>query len=524
MGIRICQLLCACLLHPPPSKIRQASASPESFCFRIVRNFTFIDEVGLSRIIFLLHRYFGIGLGLVVTLWCLSGFVMMYVPFPAVDEQEQLQSLPELDLTDCCLVPGLDDFSEIEISSARVAMWPSGPTLFLEGDFGFQYPINLSNGEYIFEISQEMADAQALQYSQQMGSGSELEYLGLLESDQWTSTGYFDAVRPFYLYEALDGRGSLIYVSSVSGQVVQDSTRMERGWNWVGAVVHWLYPSILRSNTKVWYWTVVVLTVLSLFLTLTGIYIGIRYFRFKAKTGNKSPFRGWGMWHHYIGLIFGLLTLTWLFSGLLSMEPFSVLQARNTAVERSVVQGGVMSFDSEIRQSLSQLSRAGLDDQVVQIEFEKIDGNLVALVTDTEGARLRYNPQNWQPQPLSPRYFSDMAARMRPGVEIASQEWIDQYDAYYYSRRTNPTLPVYRVIYADGERAYFEPVSGELRYFIDRARQWNRWLFNGLHSLDFPAIVHNRPLWDILVWLLLGGVTAGAISGTWLGWKRLTKS
>jgi hypothetical protein len=31
------------------------------------------------------------------------------------------------------------------------------------------------------------------------------------------------------------------------------------------------------------------------------------------------------MWHHYAGLLFGVVTLTWTYSGLLSMGPFELV-------------------------------------------------------------------------------------------------------------------------------------------------------------------------------------------------------
>lgn len=481
-----------------------------------------MELLSFSRLIFLLHRYFGIGLGLIVTLWCLSGFVMMYVPYPAVSAEERLAATPLLNLEDCCAVPSLDEFSDIDIGGARVTMWPSGPTLFLAGQFGSQYGIDLQTSEYIFEITPQQAEQNARQFSQESGSGTSLEFIELLERDQWTFTADYDPHRPFYLYEVLDGRGTRLYVSSISGDVVMDSTRAERGWNWVGAVVHWLYPQILRSNTQVWFWVVVVLTCLSLFLTITGIYVAIKYLNFK-KGARLSPFKGWGLWHHYIGLVFGLLTLTWLISGLLSVEPFSALQGRSTVYERSVAQGAPFIFDEGIRQSLRQLPNASLPADTLNVEYAMAAGQLSAVTVNKSGDRIRYQPYTWQPQPLSQNYFPAIAENIRPDIEISSQGWIDQEDSYYYSRRTDPALPAYRVIYADGERAYFDGVTGELNYYITVPRQWNRWLFNGLHSLDFNNFIRQRPFWDILLWLTLGGVTAGSITGTWIGWKRLTK-
>ena len=51
-----------------------------------------------------------------------------------------------------------------------------------------------------------------------------------------------------------------------------------------------------------------------------------------------------------------------------------------------------------------------------------------------------------------------------------------------------------------------------------------RWLFNGLHSLDFRFWYARRPLWDAGMILLLGAGLAGSAIGTWLGMRRLVRS
>lgn len=46
--------------------------------------------------------------------------------------------------------------------------------------------------------------------------------------------------------------------------------------------------------------------------------------RFRLKrVPAHSPYAGSMKWHHYAGLLFGVITLTWTYSGLLSMGPFN---------------------------------------------------------------------------------------------------------------------------------------------------------------------------------------------------------
>ena len=51
----------------------------------------------VSRWIFLIHRYGGLGLSLLMLMWCLTGIVMRYVPYPSLRESERIAGLPPID-------------------------------------------------------------------------------------------------------------------------------------------------------------------------------------------------------------------------------------------------------------------------------------------------------------------------------------------------------------------------------------------------------------------------------------------
>ena len=68
------------------------------------------------------------------------------------------------------------------------------------------------------------------------------------------------------------------------------------------------------------------------------------------------------------------------------------------------------------------------------------------------------------------------------------------------------------------------------RYYIDPKtarvvgsysnRNWvGRWLYNGLHSLDFPWLYNYRPLWDIVVIAFMLGGTALCVTSLVLSWR-----
>jgi hypothetical protein len=74
---------------------------------------------------------------------------------------------------------------------------------------------------------------------------------------------------------------------------------------------------------------------------------------------------------------------------------------------------------------------------------------------------------------------------------------------------------VLRIRYADLRATwlYLDPQRGIIALRLERASRWNRWLYHGFHSLDFPFLYYKRPLWDIVVILLsIGGVAISATS------------
>ena len=131
--------------------------------------------------------------------------------------------------------------------------------------------------------------------------------------------GNFDRHRPLYRIALNDARGAELYVSSTTGEVVLETARRQRGWNYVGSVAHWLYPTALRRHPAVWNAVVWWLSLAALIGASAGAVIGtLRFGSAGSRLG--SPYRGWQALHHWLGLGCMLFVLTWMFSGWLSMD------------------------------------------------------------------------------------------------------------------------------------------------------------------------------------------------------------
>ena len=101
-----------------------------------------------------------------------------------------------------------------------------------------------------------------------------------------------------------------------------------------------------------------------------------------------------------------------------------------------------------------------------------------------------------------------------------------EYDSYYYSRGRERPLPVLRVKFDDPADTWFyvDPRTSRLLAGMPRLHRLERWLFNGLHSLDFAFWYDRRPLWDVgVIALSLGGLASTGI-GLWVGLGRVRRA
>src|SRR4029079_13514567 len=111
-----------------------------------------------------------------------------------------------------------------------------------------------------------------------------------------------------------------------------------------------------------------------------------------------------------------------------------------------------------------------------------------------------------------------------PGVAVRDSVWLNEYDSYYYNQDGLRSLPVLLVRYADAQSTwlYIDPQHGTMMR-QDKMMRWNRWVYHGFHSLDFPFLYYRRPLWDIVVILFSVGGIALSVTTLVPSWRRLVR-
>jgi hypothetical protein len=357
----------------------------------------------------------------------------------------------------------------------------------------------------------------------------------LKDSDQWTLSELARAQLPLHRIAVGDREDTYYYVSEKTGEPVQKTDRESRFWGYLGAVLHYVYFVPLKRHNGLWAQFITWSSIAGLLMCLTGLVTGIwRYslsgrFRRKAQAAH-SPYSSWMWWHHYAGLLFGLVSCTWILSGGLSIDPYGLLSSTTPTIKQregaaggpfdlrpvslESLRNGIAAIAPSFRPKEADVSQFRGDPYLTaddpfpsglgkQASGGENGHRLVSLRHPEWGAFTRFND----------RITMQIAQEAMPGIAIEEASWLHEYDNYYRSREKALLLPVLRVRYADPQNTwlYIDPHHGRIASKEDRITRLRRWLYTGLHNLDFPYVYSRRPLWDIvMILLLIGGLVLSA--------------
>jgi len=295
----------------------------------------------MRRILYLIHRWTGIAMCALMALWFVSGMVMLFVGYPKLTPAERLAALPPL-AAGCCIEPAQALARSHHPAAVQAITLTSiagrAHYQLLEQD-GRTTQLDAATGALAPKPDTQAAVAAARMFK----PGVPARYAGLVEEDRWTHSRGLNPHRPLHVVELDDDAATRVYVSSATGQVMLDAPRAERYWNFAGAWLHWLYMLRQQNTDPVWTWTLIGLSAVGVLSAVTGMANGMQRWRFKGryKSGARTPYRDFAMrWHHVLGLAFGLVLCTWMFSGLMSMNPLGVFNARGARPDAAAMQGG----------------------------------------------------------------------------------------------------------------------------------------------------------------------------------------
>ncbi|MDL2337123.1 MAG: PepSY domain-containing protein [Pseudomonadota bacterium] len=488
-----------------------------------------------KRLVYLVHRWTGVGGCILMLLWVLSGGVMLFVGYPKLLPEERLQKLPPLDQPGCC-VP-----VEVAVARSRAPSEVQQIKLTSVADQP-RYLVNQANGDYravdavTGRLVPPVDGEAALTSARAFLRGVHAEGEGPIDDDRWTHSGALDAHRPLFKVQMHDAEATLLYVSSTTGEVVMDAPLAQRNWNYAGAWLHWLYMFRDGSRDPVWSWLVIVLSTVCTVSALTGALAGLWRWRFSGhyKSGSKTPYRAFQMhWHHITGLLFGVVLVAWIFSGLMSMNPLGIFDPKDERPNQAAYrQGspGTVRPTIDTSGALTLLHKAKF--AASEIEW-RVMGGVPYLLARNSAGTTRLVVADATGFKVIERWADDQLAAAGTRLmksSLLSAQAVGEYDAYYYQRQATSMygaaerhLPVLRLDFADSGRTlvYLDPYTGDVALSVDRSQRIERWLFNLLHSWDLPSFLRFAAAREAILIVLSLGSLAIAVTGTVIGYRRL---
>jgi hypothetical protein len=469
------------------------------------------------RVLVGVHRWLGVVLGALVVAWFLSGFVMLWHGMPALAPRERLEALPRLDL-DSARVDPAEALARLDLEpdALTVGMLQSRP-VYRVVVRGRPIAIYADTGA----VFQGMSRARALELASQHldgGAASGWRHHRIEAPDQWTLQSR--ALLPMHRFAFEDPARSVVYVSERTGEVALVTDRGSRRWGFLGPVVHWVYFTPIRRHSSLWLQGMIGASLAGVVLVASGLAWGA----FTWLRRRRSPYQGWLRWHHTAGLVFGLVALAWMLSGLLSLDPWEWHPGTSpSSAQRAAARGGGPNLEratlERLRTALEALAGA---EAPRELEVGGFDGDTFVLARGTtrSGSRLVAWLSDPAAGPAPPRQRAELEAAARralPDHRPVATDWLERGDAYYYARTYGEggrrPLPVLRVRFDDRQATalYVDPLTGSLLHREQRSTRVNRWLYHGLHSWDHPWLL-ERPVARIalMVTLLCGGLLVGA--------------
>ena len=477
----------------------------------------------VMRVVRLMHRWIGIGFCLMFAAWFLSGAVLIYHPFPSLPQSERDASHAFIDFSDIVQSP-LNALMASEIEDParlRLIDIAGQPSYIIDPEVGVSVSVSARDGRKIDFIDREVAGRQAIAFFDH----SIMNIDGPLDYDQWIVHQRFDPYRPFYRVHFEDSEETVLYVSSRTGEVLQRTQGDERVWNYLGAIIHWMYPTMLRRHWALWDQVVWWGSFLGVVTTIIGLGLGVKHvrsFSSVARLNGYSPFSGWLRVHHLFGLFAGVLVLTWIVSGWLSMDHGRMFSIPEPDRSRMKAYWGISMKDAVKPLSVTSLRR--LSDSH-EVEFLAIGSQPFVLAKRQSGFQVYevMTDDQLMKVELTKDILVNAVESAWPESHVVVSGKVEKGDSYGQLREGGLPENTLRLELDDPQQTWvhIDMETGVMISVMDQSRRIYRWLFNGLHSLDIPGFVEHRPLWDIVMLLFLTIGFTFSMTGVVIGWKRV---
>jgi len=355
----------------------------------------------------------------------------------------------------------------------------------------------------------------------------------LNSNDIWIPWKKYKSHFPVYIFNMEGKEEYRIYVSSKTGEVIQETNRTKRLLTWIGAIPHYAWYRYLQLKNNNWKTFTIILSIAGCLMCLSGLIIGI-FRSLKSNKRNKpklSPYKKkWWKWHHISGLLFGIFAFSFILSGLISVSgvPNWLVAKEQKSFRKTWNQN---NYNSEIYKDYIALLGQDFSQSkgIKRIEFRTIIGKpFLFKYTNSDIVPEVYTLKS--EQLIKKESFSEPETRQYAKTCFDSLSFTLEkqklYDNYYmpYSMGKRD-LPVYKLSFNNKSNTtlYISVRSGEALCELNNNSRAKRWLYRGLHSFNTLWLKNNDIVRKVLItFISLGGLCL-SLSGFILSIKKIKR-
>ncbi len=449
--------------------------------------------------------------------------VMLFVPYPMLTDEQRMQRLPPIHWEQCC--PSVQQLLKAvpagrKVALIRLIMTEERPRMVAEDFSGALYVVSQEGHQNAVETNYEKLFPEVVQ-------GGVSAIAEPIMRDQWTVQERYGPHRPLWKVSVHDEEERVLYLSSKTGEVLLETTAWQRGWNWIGAVVHWVYLPEWREHLWAWEQTLSSLALVAAVGIGTGLWVGVGHLRRASNRQWQRAHSGWWRWHHRLGLLIGGFTLTWALSGYLTLDAGRLFSVPTpTIAQRERFMGSPIQPEDLTRSLEEVWKEVQPASPVCEVAIVKVEGT-IHYVFRHDATHQIVVLIGQDSRPLLDQIATPLlvgGAERAMGARVLSEERMEEPDEYYYptAHHSRP-LPVLRLVFDDPAATWFylDPGTGRIIEVMDRSRRVFRWLVSGLHSWNVGWLQDQQRIRK--GWILLCSILGIALTltGLWIGLRRI---
>lgn len=428
----------------------------------------------IYSIIYKLHKILSIPLSILFILWYVSGLVMLYHPFPRLNDTIRPVKKVNYTVVD--------------------SLWQQVPTTFRSCQFIFSGDRQLIKVDGTVLGAYQPTSEDILTIADDYNIT--IHHIDTLtDIDKWIPFNQLMVHLP--IYRLVSNNGDYLYLSSQTGEILQYNTPKARRWAYVGAIPHYVYYKPLRRDVKLWKDVVIFLSGIATSSVILGLIISIRYLirRKKLKLFRKPVWQT----HYIFGLIFGIFMFTFIFSGMMSLAKVPEILIKRYPYKAPPLK----KSDYDIQALPSYFKRCNLAGDIKPV-FQSYVTNEMEVYPATLAAGSSII-QNEVEKIIKNRLKEDI---------LSTEEVTNNWFYYQNGEKGYKTETTHHTVYWN-KKGYFK--------IMDRNSKVRYICYQILHTFKIPFLNTKEPLRLIAMWILLLSGLVIIISGTILSYQIVRK-